>query len=138
MGVGLQPLRIPNGWRIVWNTLFEEDPTEPANANGYYFGGTNLFHATHERRRRAIDIEWRTEEGRPTVGRYRMRVLPMAEADPSSPPRRRSVVELEARWREPLADFQIVSRLELVAVLEMWLDNDEQAEPGSVLLSGDS
>ena len=54
--VGLQPLRVPAGWRIDWNTLFEEDPAEPANANGYYFGGTNLFLATHAVRRRAIDI----------------------------------------------------------------------------------
>ena len=129
MGVGLQPLRIPNGWRIDWNTLFEEDPTEPANANGYYFGGTNLFLATHTARRRAIDIEWRTEEGPPTVGRYRMRVLPMSEPLPVA--RHRATGELEVRWREPLADFQTVSRVDLVAELEAWLADGKRAEPGA-------
>jgi hypothetical protein len=73
----LQPLRVPNGWQIVWNTLFEEDPTEPANANGYYFGGTDLFFATHEASRRSIDIEWRTEPGQPTDGHYLLRVFPL-------------------------------------------------------------
>jgi hypothetical protein len=117
MGAGLQPLRVPVGWRIDWNTLFEEDPTEPANAHGYYFGGTNLFLATHAARRRAIDVEWRTEDGRPTVGRYRLRVLRMVEPDrPAAPRRPRG--EPEVDWDDAVHDFETASRPELVAELE--------------------
>ena len=113
----------------MWNTLYEEDPTDPTNANGYYFGGADLFFATHARRHRAIDIEWRTEDGRPTVGLYLMCVFPMAEVELSEVQRNRAVGELEVRWREPLADFQTVSRRELVAELEAWLVSDRQAGP---------
>lgn len=119
--MGLQPLRMPTGWRIDWNTLFEEDPTEPANAAGYYHHVTDLFFATHASRRRAIDIEWRTEEEQPTVGRYLLRVHRMVEADESKLPRRSEANELEVSWDDPVREFETQSRLELVAELEAWL-----------------
>jgi hypothetical protein len=136
MGAALQPLRVPVGWRIEWNTLYEEDPTEPANAQGYYHGGANLFLANHPARGRAIDVEWRTDD-QPTVGRYLLRVLRLVPVDPAAARRRRGG-EFEADWQAPLHTFETVSRLELVAELEAWLAGDKHAEPGSVLSSGDS
>src|SRR5262249_17561627 len=122
--MGLQPLRMPHGWRIDWNTLFEEDPTEPANAAGYYHGGTDLFLATNASRRRAIDIEWRTEEGQPMVGHYRMQVLRMVEADGSVFSRPGERAELEVSWDDPIHVFETQSRPELVAELDAWLAGD--------------
>jgi len=55
----------------------------------------------------------------------------MAETEPSSTSSRRVVGELAVRWQEPLADFQTVSRPELVTELEAWLADDKQAEPGA-------
>lgn len=105
---------------------------------GYYFGGTNLFHANHAGRRRAIDIEWRTEEDRPNVGRYRMRSFLMAEVGPSPIPRRRRRAggELEVLWQNTIAEFQTVSRMELVAELEAWLMDDKAAERHSTSATG--
>ena len=57
----LQPLRIPPGWRIEWNTWFEIDPTT-GNVRAGYFGGSSLFMATHEARRLYLDLEWRPED----------------------------------------------------------------------------
>ena len=57
----LQPLRIPPGWRVEWNTWFEIDPTVD-NLRAGYFGGSSLFMATHEARRLYLDLEWRPED----------------------------------------------------------------------------
>jgi hypothetical protein len=125
MGVGLQPLRVPVGWRIDWNTLFEDDPTEPANAAGYYCGTANLFLATHERRKQAIDIEWRVITDPLADGRYVMRVLRMVQAQPDANSRRsRPIDGLEVEWTDPVHKFETVSRLELVTELEAWLAED--------------
>ena len=129
MGVALQPLRVPVGWRIEWNTLYEEDPTEPANAQGYYHGGANLFLANHPARGRAVDVEWRADDDRPTAGRYRLRVLRLVAVDPAA--RKRRGGEFEADWQTPIHTFETFSRPELVAELEAWLAGDKHAEPGA-------
>ena len=107
------------------NTFSEDDPTEPANANGYYFGGANLFFAECVARQMAIDIEWRTEVERPAVGLYRMRILKMRDVGPTSSHRRGLQVETrEVDWQEPVFDFFEASRLKLVAELEAWLSGE--------------
>ena len=122
MAWSLQPLRIPHGWQIEWNTFSEDDPTEPANANGYYFGGANLFFATCAGRRVAIDIEWRTEIDRPAVGLYRMRILRMVEVGPTAARRGDLTADpLEVDWQDPVIDFYEASRPKLIAELEAWL-----------------
>ena len=128
MGVALQPLRVPVGWRIAWNTLYEEDPTAPANARGYYCGGANLFLANHPARGRAVDVEWRADDDRPTAGRYRLRVLRLVAVDPATARKRRGG-EFEADWQAPLHSFETVSRPELVVELEACLAEGKHAEP---------
>jgi hypothetical protein len=126
MGVGLQPLRIPVGWRIDWNTLYAEDPTEPANAAGYYCSTANLFLATHAQRQQAIDVEWRVITDPLTDGCYVMRVLRMVQSQPDADPRRsRPIDGLEVEWADPVHKFETVSRLALVAELEAWLAKDQ-------------
>jgi hypothetical protein len=135
MGIALQPLRVPVGWRIEWNTLYEEDPSEPANAQGYYCGGVNLFLANHPARERAIDVDWRADD-QPTVGRYRLRVLRLVAVDPAVSRRQRRGGEFEADWQAPLHTFETVFRPELVAELEAWLAEDKHAEPGAAADGG--
>ena len=127
MGVALQPLRVTVGWRIEWNTLYEEDPTEPANAQGYYCGGVNLFLATHPARGRAVDVDWRADD-QPTVGHYRLRVLRLVAVDQAAASRRKRGDEFEAEWQSPLHTFETGARPELVAELEAWLAGDKHAE----------
>src|SRR5262245_28254672 len=71
MAEPLQPLRIPAGWFVRWNTLFEVDPTE-VNVRRGYFGGSSLFLAIHERRRLSIDVEWRPEDD--VTGEHHLKV----------------------------------------------------------------
>ncbi|HEX8662047.1 MAG TPA: hypothetical protein VF686_09270 [Brevundimonas sp.] len=52
----MQPLRIPAGWRIVWNQL---DIGMATDVTGV--GGSSVFHATNESRRFNIDVEFRPE-----------------------------------------------------------------------------
>lgn len=53
---GIQPLRIPAGWRIGWNTL---DIRMRTDLSG--IGGSSVFNATNEGRRFNIDVEFRPE-----------------------------------------------------------------------------
>lgn len=53
---GLQPLRIPGGWMVGWNTLYATSRADQGE-----FGGSTLFHAVHEGRRFNIDVEFRPE-----------------------------------------------------------------------------
>ena len=57
----LQPLRISPGWRVVWNTWFELEPTAE-NIRAGYFGGSSLLMATHEDHRLYLGLEWRPED----------------------------------------------------------------------------
>lgn len=52
----IQPLRIPAGWRIGWNTLYLSSAAEPGS-----FGGSSLFRAVNEGRRFGIEVEFRPE-----------------------------------------------------------------------------
>lgn len=112
-----QPLRVPVGWRVDWNTLYELDPTEE-NVRRGFFGGSSLFLATNSGRRFCIDVEWRPEDD-PT-GCYRLLVLyapwPRGESG-----RRRKDEPLAFDWVAPLHEFTTRTRAELVAELEKWL-----------------
>lgn len=61
MPVPLQPLRVPAGWLVSWNTLSEVGPTQE-NVRRGYFSGSSLFSAVHRHRRLGIDVEWRPED----------------------------------------------------------------------------
>jgi hypothetical protein len=61
MDLRLQPLRVPAGWRIDWNTLYEVDPSDE-QINAGYFGGSSLLLASHVHRRFLTDVGWRPED----------------------------------------------------------------------------
>ena len=112
---GLQPLRIPAGWFINWNTLLEIDPAE---AEGGAFAGSSLFMATHAQMRFQIDVEWRPEFD--PDGSYQMRVeyAPWKRTERG---RRREDVALSFADAEVVHRFETRSRAELVRELDAWL-----------------
>ena len=112
----LQPLRVPPGWRVDWNTLAEEDIDL---ASDQYQGGRNLFLATNERLRHVVDVEYRSDPEQPDSSGYRLRVLPMVEG--TAEDRERGGGALVADWDTSLHDFTTASRLTLVAELEACL-----------------
>jgi hypothetical protein len=56
IGFGLQPLRIPGGWTIGWNTLYATSRAENGD-----FGGSSLFTATNPGRRFIVDVAFSPE-----------------------------------------------------------------------------
>lgn len=111
--VALQPLRIPPGWRINWNTLFEIDPTPESCAAGY-FGGSSLFMASDEQRRLFIDLEWRPEDD--PAGSYFFKVMYVPWERTESGRRRH--VKLDRRQARVVFFCETRSRIELVRELE--------------------
>jgi hypothetical protein len=113
-GVDYQPLRLPAGWRIDWNTLFEVDPTE-VNVQAGYFGGSSLFSATHEQMRLWVAVEWRPEDD--PAGEYRLRVE-YAPWERTETGRRRKGVRLDFHGARVVHEFRTRARPELVRELE--------------------
>ena len=109
----LQPLRIPPGWRIGWNTLME-GPDEPAR-----FGAkpVAVFQATDEHARLLIDVDWVDDAHAPLGGCYLVRVVHAPW--PRTPKgRRRKGVLLDFDWENPKHRMSTTSKAELVAELE--------------------
>jgi hypothetical protein len=114
VGEPLQPLRVPAGWRVVWNTLFELDPTEE-NVRRGFFGGSSLFAAAHEGLRLSLDLEWRPEDD--PAGEYRLTV----EYAPwlrTARGLRRKDVPLDFSGARVVHEFRTRDRAELVRELE--------------------
>lgn len=111
----LQPLRIPAGWFINWNTL--EEVTSGTDDLAY--GGSSVFMATHEARRFVIDVEWRPEFD--PEGRFRMTVQ-YAPWERTERGRRHTDAPLHFRDAELVHEFETRSQQELAAELDQWLE----------------
>jgi hypothetical protein len=117
--VKLQPLRIPTGWHIVWNTLFEVDPSGGKDRQDNT-GGSSLFSVISEERRSYIEVAWRPEFD--PNGCYRLIV--MYSPWPRTPKGRRfKGAELEFDWSNPIHQLETRSHAELVKELEGWLED---------------
>lgn len=111
-----QPLRIPSGWLIGWNSFAEDDIDPTSDSHG---GFQNLFQATNEHLRRAIDVDWRVDAGPPVIGRYRLQVLSLVAVDSND--HRHASGPLAVDWDAPLHDFETAERVALVEELEACL-----------------
>lgn len=110
----LQPLRIPSGWRVNWNTLFELDPSAENIRRGY-FGGSSLFAAVNEGLRLSLDVAWRPEDD--PAGEYQLTV-DCAPWPRTASGRRRKDLPLDFREARVVHEFRSRDRAELVRVLE--------------------
>jgi hypothetical protein len=111
--LGLQPLRIPAGWRIDWNTL-----DASLRAEDGAFGGSSLFNATNEGRRFQIDVAFRPEHD--PQGKFHLIVeyqpWPRTERG-----RRRDVPFRLDGDAETVHAFATTSFAEMVDQLETWI-----------------
>ena len=116
MEASWQPLRIPPGWTIGWNTFYEVDPSEETKG---WFGGSSLFYAVNKGRRFMIDVEWRPEFD--PSGNFRMSVhyVPYPRTEKG---RRAKEEEFSARGAQLQHLFETRLRSELVRELEAWLE----------------
>jgi hypothetical protein len=125
----LQPLRVPAGWRIDWNTLAEIDPSETAVRDGW-FGGSSLFLAIHDSRRTLIDLEWRPEDD--PNGEYVLKVLHAPwERTPGGQQDHAGTEPVSYRNGVPVHEFRTRDRFALVAELESLLASDRGWVEGS-------
>lgn len=110
----LQPLRIPGGWQVAWNTLYATSSAEKGE-----FGGSSLFHAINEGRRFVIDVTFRPEFD--PEGRFRLAVIYQPWPRTERGRRRTDVPFRIGEDAEEVHDFETVSFAELVAELEAWI-----------------
>jgi hypothetical protein len=111
----LQPLRVPAGWLINWNTL---DEVEAGDESVRAYGGSSVFMATHATRRFQIDVEWRPEFD--PEGSFRMRVE-YAPWERTERGRRRNDLAPSFADAEVVHEFETRSHAELVRELDAWL-----------------
>jgi hypothetical protein len=112
--LGLQPLRLPAGWTIGWNTLYASSRAEKGD-----FGGSSLFNATHSARRFNIDVAFAPEFD--PAGEFRLAV--MYQPWPRTP-RGRRARDVPFRFdadAETVHSFATQSWPELIAELEEWI-----------------
>ena len=108
----LQPLRIPAGWLIELNALYELDPSEETADD---FGV--LFSARNEYRRFWIGVEWLPELDPSGCFHLLVEYAPWERTEGGRrrdrPPHRGDA--------KPVHEFQTRSRLDLVRELDEWL-----------------
>lgn len=112
--LGLQPLRIPAGWTIGWNTLYASSRAEDGA-----FGGSSIFNATNAGRRFNIDVAFEPEFD--PEGEFRLVVIyqPWPRTE-----RGRRAREMPFRFdvdAETVHSFATRSWPELIAQLEEWI-----------------
>jgi hypothetical protein len=109
----LQPLRVPAGWSVDWNTLYRSSAAEPGG-----FGGSSLFSATNSGRRFRIDVAFQPEFDRD--GRFHLTVeyQPWLRTERG---RRSDVALCFNADAETVHHAEIVTYAELVEQLESWI-----------------
>lgn len=105
----LQPLRIDAGWQVVYNQLYEVDPTA---GNEHYFEGSSLLILKGTTRLKLIDIQWQPELD--LNGEYQVEIVNFLEHfNPKT-----NEFDIDPIWEKPFLTFTTKSRLELVEKLE--------------------
>lgn len=99
----LQPLRIPSGWEVSYNTLIELDPSTLSVEDEEKWGKftEDLLQITHSRYHLLLDVGW-YPEGDPE-GCYGLELIK------------------DFDWGNPLVDFETKQKDELVKKIELLL-----------------
>src|SRR4051812_29295987 len=71
MNFPLQPLRIPSGWLVDFNTFSEVDPSTSLGPDAALWRKQDLLQAVHLRRDRVLDLGW-YPDGDVAAGAYRV------------------------------------------------------------------
>ncbi|WP_370477066.1 hypothetical protein [Tamlana flava] len=110
--IWLQPLRVPEGWQIKYNQLYEVDPVA---GNEQYFDSPTLLHLKHHDLKRLIDVSWKPE--RDLDGSYELLVLNFIEDFNEHT----NEMDNSVDWCQPYATYSFKTRKELVETLEQLL-----------------
>jgi hypothetical protein len=107
----LQPLRIPTGWEVEWNTFLEVEPIFEAGDDKSQGFGEDLLQVSNERNAVLLDLGWYPHCD--PQGKYRLvaiRKFPDKE-------------EMRSSWDRPLRMLESSSKEEIVREIEDWLSH---------------
>lgn len=110
----LQPLRIPSGWTIGWNSLYASSRAEKGE-----FGGSSIFNATNAGSRFNIDVAFEPEFD--PEGEFRLVVLYQPWPRTPSGRRKRNLPFRFDGDAETVHSFATRSFERLIAELEHWI-----------------
>lgn len=108
----LQPLRIPAGWRVTFNGFhkLDNDSLAPSSELWECFR-EDLLQLEHEQHQIIIDLGW-YPESQPTGSFRAVAIRRFADHE-----------RITESWDQPLAHATSRSRIEVVAVIEQWLEH---------------
>jgi hypothetical protein len=110
----IQPLRIPSGWEICWNALYQD---MDADLGGV--GGSSVYNATNAGRRFNIDIAFRPEFD--PEGSFHLTVIYQPWPRSERGRRLKNVPFAFGIDAETVHEFETRSYPALVAELEHWI-----------------
>lgn len=110
----LQPLRIPAGWSIGWNTLHCDKRVENGD-----FGGSSVFHASHAGRRFFIDVEFRPEHD--PKGHFKLSIDYLPWPRDARGRRLKDAPFLLDATAQPMHRAEIATYEALIEQLETWI-----------------
>ncbi|HEX8913468.1 MAG TPA: hypothetical protein VF796_14000 [Humisphaera sp.] len=112
--VRLQPLRVTDGWRVVWNQFLDTDPPQPADdPDGIWSRYGDVLYMTNEGLGVLIDLAWHCEEG--SVGYFRLVMVETGVGDDG--------------WTRPLREFRSRARREVAEMIDRWLADGRTSLP---------
>ena len=101
----LQPLRLPGGWEVRWNSFFDIEPDALSRDRFLMLFDEDMLLLRSNDGRIIIDLGWYGEQD---DGRYRLDATPCSESG-------------DQDWRNLLRTFSSRSKAEIVATLEQWV-----------------
>lgn len=108
----LQPIRIPSGWEVTYNTFPDLDPTEETINE---FQGSSLLMLLHPSANRLVDVFWKPELD--INGSFKMEVYNRLEVfNPKN-----NSFDSEVDWENPYLVFETKNRARLIQKLEKTL-----------------
>lgn len=118
--IDYQPLRVPGGWKIIWNTLYAKDLTDPSLDKLAYLNSSSIINASHAVKRLILDVSWFPKDCVP--GNF---LLKMFYSNPVS---QNGLIDLTMPldWDHEVISFETSDRLLLVNKIEALFHHNEQ------------
>ena len=105
----LQPLRIPIGWHVAWNTFYELDPKFKTYDDFSWNFKTDMLLLNNEQQRLAIDLSWHPTAC--SAGHFYVTLVEL-------------IGDNDADWRHPIEVIETRSRRKVVQTIEQWLKGE--------------
>ena len=97
-----QPLRIPTGWNVSWNTFFEIDARFRSWDDTSWHFDEDMLQLVNRHRGVIVDLGWHPSYR--STGHFRLVAVPVG-----------------GDWDQPLRTLQTRSRRKVVTAIEAWL-----------------